>query len=171
MTRIRSEDTGLTTATGRDVVRSINGGTSRYRGVELQGRWWPRAGTEFDAVISAVRGEDDFAGQVTPGDRMPPVNARLRVRHALTPALAATFALSGAAEQDRLSARDLRDPRIDPDGTAGWMRLDASLAWRMSDGAEVRVELGNLGNERYREHGSGLDAPGRHVAASIDLSL
>lgn len=169
--RIRSEDTGRVTASGRDVVRSINGGTSRYRGAELQLRWWPRSGTEVDAVLSAVEGEDDFAGEVTPGDRIPPVNLRVRVRQTLTPNLSATFAVSGAAEQDRLSARDVRDPRIDPTGTDGWMRLDAGLAWRIGDGAEVRLELGNLADERYREHGSGLDAPGRHVAASVELSL
>ena len=169
--RIRSVDTGVTTPTGRDVVRSINGGTSRYRGAELQLRWVPAAGTRVDAVVSAVRGEDDFAGEVTPGDRIPPVNGRLRLSRTLTPALDGSVTLSGAASQDRLSARDVMDPRIDPDGTRGWVRVDAGLVWRPRAGAVLRLEVGNLGDESYREHGSGLDAPGRHVSVSADISL
>jgi outer membrane receptor protein involved in Fe transport len=169
--RIRSELTGAVTATGRDVVRSINGGTSRYRGAELQLRWWPTSTTELDAVVNAVRGEDDFAAAVTPGDRIPPVNARLRLRQNLSHGLAATLALSGAGRQDRLSARDLRDPRIDPSGTDSWLRLDAGLVWAFRHGAEGRLEIGNVGNTRYREHGSGLDAPGRYLAVGLDWTL
>ena len=169
--RIRSVDTGTTTASGRDVVRSVNGGTSRLRGAELQLRWRPRPGTELDAVLNAVRGEDDFAGEVTPGDRIPPLNGLLRLRQRLSPVLTGTLAVTGAARQDRLSARDVRDPRIDPSGTDGWLRVDAVLAGRLREGADVRFEFGNLANARYREHGSGLDAPGRYLSVGIDWAL
>jgi outer membrane receptor protein involved in Fe transport len=167
--RIRSVDTGAVTPGGRDVVRSVNGGTSRYRGAELQLRWRLGDGTRLDAAVNAVRGEDDFAGDRTPADRVPPVNGRVRLLQSWRQ-LTGTFALSWAAAQDRLSDRDLLDPRIDPAGTAGWTRLDITFDWRPRPGLLLRMALGNLLDARYREHGSGLDAPGRHLALALDWS-
>jgi len=64
------------------------------------------------------------------------------------------------ADQDRLSARDVRDSRIPPGGTPGYGTLN--LRFGKTLGRHHRFTLGieNLTNEAYRVHGSGVDGPG-----------
>ena len=169
--RIRSVGTGAVTPTGRDVVQTVNGGESRYRGVEAQLRWAPADALRVDTVVSYVRAEDAFAGEVTAGDRVPPLHGRIRFSRSLPAGLDVHLTLAGASRQDRLSARDIRDPRIDPSGTDGWVRADLGALWQVSNGLRVRVDAGNLLDARYREHGSGLDAAGRHLAVAFDWNF
>ena len=68
-----------------------------------------------------------------------------------------------AAEQDRLSGRDVRDIRIDPDGTNGWGIAGARGSWDLRGGWNVTLAVDNVFDKRYRVHGSGLDAPGRNL--------
>jgi len=72
-----------------------------------------------------------------------------------------------AGEQDRLSARDVRDVRIDPAGTSGWGILGARASWDYRDDWQITVGVDNILDKRYRAHGSGLDGPGRNASASI----
>ena len=73
-----------------------------------------------------------------------------------------------ASGQDRLSERDLVDPRINPDGTAGWATLNARVSWRVTPAFELSLRAENLADRHYREHGSGLDEPGRNVIVTVD---
>jgi outer membrane receptor protein involved in Fe transport len=74
-----------------------------------------------------------------------------------------------ADRQDRLAPGDIADPRIDPDGTPGWVVLDLGFEGRLGvwDGTWDLV-LQNLLDENYRVHGSGFDAPG--FGATLQLS-
>jgi len=161
-------ETGTFTETGRAVVQSANGGRGRFRGAEFAMRWQRREATRFDLLLGYVHGEDVFAGETTPADRIPPLHGRLSVEHRVHDRLRGSLVLSGAARQDRLSRRDVRDPRIDPSGTDSWLRLDARVSWQLRDSLSLRVDLGNLTDAAYREHGSGIDAPGRHVTLAVD---
>jgi outer membrane receptor protein involved in Fe transport len=62
-----------------------------------------------------------------------------------------------------LSPRDLEDPRIDPRGTPGYGTLNLLLGWQADPRLELGIRLENLADRRYREHGSGIDAPGRNI--------
>jgi outer membrane receptor protein involved in Fe transport len=73
-----------------------------------------------------------------------------------------------ASAQDRLSPRDRIDPRIDPTGTAGWMTLGMRAAYALSDAFSVSLRADNLADKRYREHGTGLDEPGRNLILTLD---
>jgi hypothetical protein len=80
------------------------------------------------------------------------------------------LAVRGAGEQDRLSGRDTRDSRIQQGGTPGFAIAavrGSMFAWR---GTRVSGGLENLFDRGYREHGSGIDAPGRHVWVRLDLA-
>ena len=64
----------------------------------------------------------------------------------------------------------MRDPRIDPEGTAGWGTLNVLLRWDASEWLNLGLKLENMGDARYREHGSGIDAPGLNVGIWLDAA-
>jgi len=72
-----------------------------------------------------------------------------------------------AGKQDRLSARDIRDVRIDPNGTPGWGRIGFSAQFSFDSGWQFTAGIDNLLDKRYRVHGSGLDAPGRNFSLHV----
>ena len=57
----------------------------------------------------------------------------------------------------------MRDPRIDPTGTAGWGTLNLLASYERSEDIQFGLRLENLADKNYREHGSGIDAPGRNL--------
>jgi hemoglobin/transferrin/lactoferrin receptor protein len=71
-----------------------------------------------------------------------------------------------AGPQRRLSARDIDDTRIDPGGTDGWS--DWSIRGNRRFGpVRLALSLGNLFDKAYKEHGSGVYNPGRHLILSL----
>lgn len=81
-----------------------------------------------------------------------------------------------ADEQERLNPEDETDPRIDPNGTAGWARLDLDFTGLLSRPddralAQWRLGLHNLLDMSYRVHSSGLDAPGFGVVVGMTVTL
>ena len=102
-----------------------------------------------------------------PGDRMPPLNGRISFLWRTTDAVIVEPFLVFASGQDRLSPRDVSDSRINPDGTPGWVTANLRASWDVSDTWQVTASVENLLDERYRVHGSGLDAVGRNVFVSV----
>ena len=92
----------------------------------------------------------------------------------------------GAKKQDRLSKGDIRDPRIPgftravedvqfsedgraiDAGTPGWYTLNVRGGVTLFETARIVVSLENALDRRYREHGSGVNAPGRNVVISLE---
>ena len=161
--RITSALTGDTTSDGRDIVQSVNTGRSSIRGAE--------AGLEIDitdrvsaqAVLNYTWGEEDFESTKQAADRIPPLSGRLGLDVSLNDQWVWKNWLSLAGEQDRLSDRDIRDVRINPQGTAGWAILGTGLTWTPSPIWEIDLSADNLLDKRYRVHGSGIDASGRNI--------
>ena len=96
------------------------------------------------------------------------------------------FFVRSSAAQRRLNRSDIRDPRIpgttrdtgevefDSNGAAvgqgspGWMTLNLRGGYQVTDHNRLTVALENLLDKRYREHGSGINAPGLNVIVSLD---
>jgi len=76
-----------------------------------------------------------------------------------------------AGAQRRLSPRDEIDPRMNPEGTDGWISPGLRAHWQPSETLTVFFGIENLADTRYREHGSGFDAPGRNAFASIEWNF
>jgi outer membrane receptor protein involved in Fe transport len=70
--------------------------------------------------------------------------------------------------RDRLSSRDVSDPRIDPDGTPGRVSLRAGLSRRFDDGISLDLTLDNLLDRRFRYYGACIDAAGRNVLLKLE---
>ena len=166
--RITSAFTGDVTPDGRDVVQSVNAADSTIRGVEAGADFELTNDISASAVVNYTWGEQRIVGSLTePADRIPPWSGRLNI--AYDPG--ASFRVDGwlrfAGEQSRLSARDVRDVRIDPAGTSGWGIIGVRASWNYRDNWQVALGVDNILDKQYRVHGSGLDAPGRNVSLSV----
>ena len=75
-----------------------------------------------------------------------------------------------AGQQHRLSPRDMSDVRIDPAGTAGWGSLGASLRFTLAGGTRLALHVDNVLDHAYRVHGSGIDARGINLGASVEFA-
>jgi len=161
--KISSRFTGEMTPGGRRVVRSDNLNTAQLYGFESGLRFRATDGVELYAVVNYTRGEESDDGISVPADRIPPLNGRLGLVCEPNDRLRIEAYLDFASRQDRLSPRDEDDPRMDPSGTAGWSSANLLLGWQATSRLEVGLRLQNLSDRDYREHGSGIDAPGRNL--------
>ena len=169
--RITSVGTGNVTADGRDIVQSVNAAESSIRGVEAGIE--VRLSDDINArgVLNYTWGEQQVSGNDTePAGRIPPFNGELVLSWDAGGDYRFESWLRFAGDQDRLSARDVSDVRIDPEGTPGWVVTGASVQKSLATDWLISVSLDNLLDKRYRVHGSGLDAAGRNLGISVRRS-
>lgn len=166
--RIASVLTGDVTPDGRDVTQSSNVARADIRGIEASARWSLSASTSADLVVNYVRGDQaDSGGNDVSADRIPPLNGRLSLRYEWTDSFSVEPYLHFATKQDRLSPRDIRDVRINPNGTSGWLTANIAADWALNDEVIVSASLENIADRQYRVHGSGVDAVGRSLFLSL----
>ncbi len=165
--KIVAVETGALTDAGRIVVQNRNLSSLDLHGIELGLGWHPDTRFELNLGATYTYGEQRLARVVSPADRIAPLGGRLAARWSPGAGQWTFLRFDYAASQQRLSPRDASDPRIDPGGTPGWTTF--SLGWQIDfDAIRLSVELSNIGNRRYREHGSGVDAQGRSLGISFD---
>ncbi|MCZ6809463.1 MAG: TonB-dependent receptor, partial [Proteobacteria bacterium] len=124
----------------------------------------------LDAIINFTRGEEKVTGGTdVPADRIPPLNGRIGLLYEPNEVLTIEPFIVFADSQTRLSPRDIRDVRIDPAGTAGWMTANLRASWLPNQKWHVTVSLENLLDKQYRHHGSGIDAVGRNFTVSFQV--
>jgi len=170
--RITSVATGEQTDEGRTIVRSENAGKATLYGIESIVGYRLSDKLSGEAVMNYTHGTQIIAaGPPSPDDRIPPLNGRVSVMYRINDAMSLRTDLLFSAQQDRLSDRDIADPRIDPEGTAGWAALNAAVEIRGNDGFRYGVRGANIFDKRYREHGSGIDAIGRSLGLWFSIEL
>jgi len=166
--RMISVGTGDVTPDGRDVVQSVNAAESSIRGVEAGLDVRISDALSARAVLNYSWGEQEVSGDpAEPADRIPPLNGDFTLSYDAGGDYRLESWLRFADAQDRLSARDVRDSRIDPDGTPGWAVIGARLEKEYAQDWLLALSVDNLLDKRYRVHGSGLDAPGRNLTLSV----
>lgn len=163
--------TGDIDMAGRLIVQSRNATRLALHGLEAGLTWQGSDRASVSATATWTRGEETLAGDSYPADRVPPFFGRVSARFGLSATLAVEPTIFWAARQDRLSPRDAVDPRMNPRGTAGWASASIRAAWNPTRSFTAYVGVENLADRRYREHGSGFDAPGRNAFASVALSF
>jgi len=169
--RIASVLTGDITPDGRDVTQSQNVESADIHGIEASAHWSLSPSVSADVVVNYLRGEQaDVTGTKVFADRIPPLNGSLSLRYDWTDSFTIEPYLRFAASQERLSPRDVRDVRINPNGTSGWLTANLSVTWQYSDVARISFNIENLSDRQYRVHGSGIDAVGRSLFVSLQTS-
>lgn len=115
-------------------------------------------------------GEDHLAE--SPVTRMPPAFGTVRAHW--KPAMAMKpwmeLSLQSAAAQRKLSADDIADAYIGPDGTPGFQVLSARAGATLSF-VRVRAAVENITNEAFRLHGSQIDRPGREFVLGAEVAF
>lgn len=150
------------------MVQNQNVNKVRLYGSEFGARFRPNDRLQFDASLNYTYGEETFDdGSVLPADRIPPLNGRVGIHYDVLPTVWLETYSRFASGQNRLSGRDRVDPRINPQGTAGWATLNLRAGWQPSRHWSLQVDLENLLDKNYREHGSGIDATGINFMASV----
>ncbi len=170
--KITSVLTGNTVGTALE-VQNRNVARLQLWGVEAGARYrLPSPELELYATATWTRGEEDVdTGGSMPADRIPPLYGKVGARWQVRESLGVETYVLYASEQDRLSSRDRVDPRINPGGTGGWGTVNARVSWKASDRFQLALRAENLGDKYYREHGSGLDEPGRNFILTADYSF
>jgi hemoglobin/transferrin/lactoferrin receptor protein len=167
--KISAQPTGAFTPEGREIVQSANSDRVVIWGVEAGGTIRINPKWQAQSSLSFTCGEETLANrQKTPAERIPPFNGRVSVVYRPSDRVWFEPFVRFAGRQDRLNDRDRSDPRIDPNGTPGWMTLNFRSGWEISRNFLARVAVENILNKAYREHGSGIDAPGINVIASLE---
>jgi outer membrane receptor protein involved in Fe transport len=166
--KIASVETGDLTDSGQIIVQSQNLNNVILYGFESSFKYQANADSEFKAVINYTWGEEDSGTEVEPADRIPPLNGLISYERQLNDKWSINPKIVFSDTQDRLSSRDSRDPRINPNGTGGFTTYNFYANLKVSDKSDLRFGLENIFDKKYREHGSGLDATGRNVHISFN---
>ena len=170
--KITSVFTGEVTENGRDIVRSENRNSVEIYGIEAGVYWAVMEDLRVFAVINYTRGEEQGdVGPAFPADRIPPLNGKLGLEYFFKGDWRIEPYLLFASRQDRLSPRDVHDPRINPVGTSGWGTLNLLLDWQVTQLLQLGLRFENLADKEYREHASGIDAPGRNIGLWLNYSF
>jgi outer membrane receptor protein involved in Fe transport len=169
--KITTVETGELTSTGAIIVTNANVTELDLWGLETGGRWFFNEASQFYGVLNFTRGDETYLGDSYDADRVPPLSGRLGLLHYFSPALSLDVNAVYAMRQDRLSPRDLTDPRVNPDGTAGWNTWNTRLAWEFAPETKLTLLLDNIADRRYREHGSGSDEMGRSASIIFDWTF
>jgi outer membrane receptor protein involved in Fe transport len=169
--KITSVLTGEVTDSGRLVVQSRNAARLVLYGAEFALQHRLSDSVEWRMQLTWTHGEETFAGDDHPADRIPPLNGSTGITWRPAPRWTLDGWLNFAGQQDRYSPRDEIDPRIRPGSTPGWTTLNVRAAWEASEHVYTALHFGNIGDRRYREFGSGLDAAGRGIVLTLELRL
>ena len=181
---------------GIDVLVFDNVDEAQFQGIELAGLVPIQPALSVFGNAAILRGEVLTIGGESPDPekpweartrREPPLNGIIGIQwEPLNTQYWATFFVRAAAEQRRLNRSDIRDPRIqgstrdpaevkfDADGAAidagtpGWWTLNVRGGVKLFESTRLTLAFENLLNQRYRPHGSGVNAPGFNVSLSLD---
>ena len=138
------------------------------RGGEWSGRYELSNSVSAKANISYVYGQSVTLNE--PMRRIPPLHGGFSLSYARKN-LFLNSELLFAATQDRLSAGDKADNRMNPLGTPGWAIVNVQANYLFNSHFSVSLQAQNLGDVDYRMHGSGINGVGRSLWGQIHLKF
>lgn len=165
--RAPGEFMGDTLFRGERVFQGVNVGRATVTGAEAE-LGWRRGPFDGGATLLYTYGEQRLAdGVLEPMAKIPPLGGSVRARWSFPSAWWAEAGVRWAASQRRLGERDLSDPRVETGGTPAFFVVGLRGGVTVGRGLAVAAGAENLGDRLYREHATGIDAPGRHVWVEI----
>ena len=147
-----------------DIYQRYNVGSARIYGFEFESMITLNDFWELRSNCFWTRGTNKT--DIEPMSRIPPLMGMVAVRLKASSTVWMELFIRLAGEQTRLSARDIDDTRIDPGGTPGWHTVNFRTGIKLNDFL-VNISLENIGDETYKEHGSGIYSAGRNFMLSL----
>lgn len=138
------------------------------RGGEWSGRYEFSNSISAKANISYVYGQSVTLNE--PMRRIPPLHGGFSLSYARKN-LFLNSELLFAAAQDRLSAGDKADNRMNPLGTPGWAIINLQANYLFNSHFSISIQAQNIGDVDYRMHGSGINGVGRSLWGQIHLKF
>ncbi len=169
--KIASVETGDVTDSGQFIVQSQNINRVVLYGLESSFKYHVSDNSTINAVINYTWGEESSPLHSEAADRIPPLNGMLGYKLHFNNKWSINPKIVYAASQNRLSARDIRDPRINPNGTGGFASYNFYVNYAPTNNAKLRFGVENIFDKKYREHGSGLEAAGKNYHASFNYQF
>ena len=168
---------GVEEVEGTPVAQRINAGEGRWWGWEASVQSTLAQGTSLEGGAAWMRGDEERDEGWVPARRVPPLRWGVAAGHRVAPLrLHGRIGAEGAVAQRRLHPDDRRDLRICErrefpglleeelgarcGGTPGWWTLHARVTLEPWENVAVYLHAENLLDRQYRQHGSGVDAPG-----------
>ena len=153
---------------GYPVYEKRNVDKAFLRGGEWSGRYELSNSVSAKANISYVYGQAVTLNE--PMRRIPPLHGGFSLSYTRKN-LFLNSELLFAAAQDRLSAGDKADNRMNPLGTPGWAIINVQANYLFNSHFSVSLQAQNLGDVDYRMHGSGINGVGRSLWGQIHLKF
>ena len=153
---------------GYPVYEKRNVDKAFLRGGEWSGRFDLSNSVSAKANISYVYGQSVTLNE--PMRRIPPLHGGVNISYARKNLLLNSELLFAAA-QDRLSAGDKADNRMNPLGTPGWAIINVQANYLFNAHLSISLQAQNLGDVDYRMHGSGINGVGRSLWGQIHLKF
>jgi outer membrane receptor protein involved in Fe transport len=138
------------------------------RGGEWSGRYELSNSISAKANISYVYGQSVTLNE--PMRRIPPLHGGFSLSYARKN-LFVNSELLFAAAQDRLSAGDKADNRMNPLGTPGWAIINLQANYLFNSHFSISLQAQNIGDVDYRMHGSGINGVGRSLWGQIHFKF
>ena len=165
------------TPTGRIVdglteVSKANSSSGFMHGVEASAQWRINSQWQLTANSSWVQGEQSLPGFSTDQyfSRSMPLNASATIEWSNSDHEIG-LEVHHSAKADHLSPADLEDnERIAPGGTAAFTVINLRSSHDLNRLGKWYLDFNNISNEAYRNHGSGINEPGRGISVGIDLN-
>jgi outer membrane receptor protein involved in Fe transport len=145
-----------------------NLGRADIWGVESQFSYRFYRNFNLSASVTYTHGQNHTLDEPVGG--IPPVFGSMQIRWEPTNAYASLL-IRFATNQSRLSVDDRDDPRIPEGGTPGWSVLSFRAGYLISSSLYLRAAVENIFDLNYREHGSGINGPGRNFVVSVEANL
>ena len=157
-------DNGIQDEDEYDIYQKYNVSRSRIYGVEYESRLEISSLWEVRSSVTYTRGENQTEDE--PMSRIPPLMGMIAARFKPFTTFWVETLVRAADEQMRLSARDIDDTRIGPEGTASWATLSLKAHYEYEH-MSLNVIFENITDYAYKEHGSGIYSPGRGVILTL----
>ncbi len=148
------------------IKSKMNVGKAYIRGLECALNYSIHKKLMFRSSFTATYGQNTSLAEPVGG--IPPIFGLAGMRWTDS-AYHVEFYARFAGKQDRLSDDDADDPRIPVNGTPGWYTLNIRAGLSIDKGINMHIALENLLDYNYREHGSGINSPGRNFIISLEI--
>ncbi len=155
---------GIKDAGEFDIYQNRNVGEGRIIGFETAGSAWITGSAQVRGNLFWTWGENETVDE--PLSRIPPLMGMTAIRYYTDDNRWIEFFVRAAGSQRRLSQRDIDDTRIPEDGTPSWATVNLRFETSFHP-FTLNITAENILDASYREHGSGIHAPGRNILVSL----